>query len=176
MGIHPEKTLSVQLAGVRVVAKYDLLVVGKDGELTIFDWKTMRRMPTRAELADRWQTRVYLYTASVNAGHLSKAGVQPEDIKLVYWLANYPDEPIKFEYSSRQMKEDQSLIIGAIRDIQSRSGIEAFELTENLSFCKYCVYRSLCDRGESAGMSLDVEFEHNVDLEFSFDDIEEIAF
>ncbi len=175
--IYPEKSLSVRLNDVKLVAKFDLIVVDEMGGATIYDWKTTSRKPSHVALAERWQTKVYLYTLAANLEHIdNQLASSPENIKMVYWLANFPNQPVAFEYSSGKMEEDRISLLGIIEDMKSRTGIESFELTQNQALCKYCVYRSLCDRGTTAGLHPDVEFEHNVEDLIDFDEIEEIVF
>ena len=44
-----ETILSVPIVSRRLVAKFDRFLVAEDGRVLIFDWKTGRRKPNRAE-------------------------------------------------------------------------------------------------------------------------------
>ena len=48
---HAEIALQTQLAGRRLIAKYDLLALEAGGEAVIVDWKTWRRVPSATPLA-----------------------------------------------------------------------------------------------------------------------------
>ena len=74
------------------------------------------------------------------------------------------------------MDSDEKAIQSLIREIESRSRIEEFELATDEKPCKYCVYRSLCDRGVEAGGDLEIEFESETEIVLDFDQIQEIEF
>jgi hypothetical protein len=187
--LYPEASLSAPLGEQRLMAQFDLVAVGPDGRFTIYDWKTSRRKPRRAWLAERMQTRVYPYLlrragASFNGGQ----AIPAEAVEMVYWFPAQPDQPERFAYSARQYAEDEAFLIDQAREIARRAlalaaaqgGGELFPLTGRLERCAYCVYRSLCERGERAG-SLDEieasEFEEDVlDFKLDFEQIAEIEF
>ena len=68
-----ETMLSVPLAGRRLVAKFDRVVLADDGRAWIFDWKTGRKKPEQAAYAQSWQTLVYRFVL-VEAGAVLNEG------------------------------------------------------------------------------------------------------
>jgi len=176
-GIYPETRLAVQVDGVKLIAKFDLIQVDERGQATIYDWKTSRSKPNRETQAARWQTIVYPFVlngsgASINGGK----PISPEDIRMVYWFASFPDQPVEFSYSSENMIADREKIKTLLGQIRARTEIDDFPLTPDFNRCKFCVYRSLCDRGESAGLHPDLEHEPQVSFDLDFDQIQEIEF
>ena len=69
---YPEVALSAPVSGHRLVAKYDLIVVGPGQRSTILDWKTSRKRPRRKWLAKSLQTRVYPYLLVRAGSHLGE--------------------------------------------------------------------------------------------------------
>ena len=176
-GLYPETRLSVQVGGVKLIAKFDLIQVDEQGKATIYDWKTTLGLPSRESLAARWQTIVYPFVlagagAALNGGKPLAAG----NIRMVYWFANFPDQPVEFSYSSEKMDADREAIETLLSEIRARADIADFPLTPDINKCRFCVYRSLCDRGESAGLNPDLEYEQQVDFDLDFDQIQEIEF
>jgi len=157
----PEVTLTASLVGARLVAKCDLILVGEAGKVMIFDWKTSQKRPRRSWLAARLQTRLYPYLLVRAGSHLNlSCSVDPEQVEMIYWFADFPDEPINFKYRLSQYRADENYLSGLIATIKSL-GPQQFHLTENLEHCRFCVYRSLCNRGVEAGY-----YEQNIsDLE-----------
>lgn len=149
--LHPELVLSAALAGQRLLAKYDLVVRTPAGKLVIFDWKTNRSLPKSTSLAERWQTRLYPYLL-VRAGALLNEGqaVAPEEVIMVYWFAAFPDQPQSFPYSERKFQRDRTELESLISEIL-RLQPDQFSKTTFEKRCDFCQYRSLCDRGLSAG-------------------------
>jgi CRISPR/Cas system-associated exonuclease Cas4 (RecB family) len=176
--LHPEISLSAGLGDTRLVAKYDLVAVLPKGRAVIYDWKTNRQRPKRAWMAQRLQTRLYLYLlaragAELNAGQ----ALQPEALEMVYWFAGFPNQPERFAYNQQAFREDETNLSDLIETIQRLLPGE-FSLTNDLRKCAYCNYRSLCERGIRAGEMADAgaDLDQESDLEVDFEQIGEIEF
>ncbi|MFH1183978.1 MAG: PD-(D/E)XK nuclease family protein [Chloroflexota bacterium] len=164
--LHTERTLAARVGEHRLVSKYDLLAVG-DGRAMIYDWKTYARRPRDEWLAARWQTRVYramLVTAGadLNGGEMFEPGA----ISMFYWFAEFPSEPAQFVYDPQQFKRDWSAIENLVKEI---THAQVFPLTEDRTRCRFCVYRSLCDRGGEAGAWQEAEAGASESTEFELD-------
>ena len=173
----PEITLSVPLAGRRLVAKYDLLALGDHA--VIVDWKTALHRPKRERLERRLQTMVYPYVLARAGAHLNgDKPIAPEMITVIYWFAEYPQQPEVFSYSAAQFERDDAALKALAADILRRGEAE-FELTENVDLCRFCSYRSLHDRGVKAGnlLALDQDEEgDHFEIDLDLDQIAEIEF
>jgi CRISPR/Cas system-associated exonuclease Cas4 (RecB family) len=177
---YAEISLSFQLGSVRLVAKYDLLSVSPQGRAVIFDWKTARKRPRRQWLATHLQTRVYPYLLIQAGAHLNQGRpFEPEQVEMVYWFANFPEEPERFPYSVSAFNSDGEYLAELVSGIQ-RLEEQEFTLTPDLRRCAFCVYRSLCERGDKAGMLAEYESEiengEGFELELDFEQIQEIEF
>lgn len=173
--LYPEITLSIPLGGFRLVAKYDL-VAALPGRRLIFDWKTSLKRPRRSWLAERLQTRVYPYVLSRAGAGLDKGeSLPPEQVEMIYWFANFPDQPERFPYSQQQFTDDEAFLTGLLSEIAGLGENEYF-LTPDEKRCAYCQYRSLCDRGVRAG-PMDAPQEDLLDiLDLDFSTLEEIEY
>jgi CRISPR/Cas system-associated exonuclease Cas4 (RecB family) len=147
----PELTLSTPLKDHRLAARYDLLAIDAGRRAVIVDWKTSKRRLSRSWLAERLQTRVYLYVL-IQAGTHLNAGrpLEPEQVEMHYWFANFPNDPETFRYASGRYEEDEVYLVALIEEIEGR-GEEEFPLSEQEENCRFCRYRSLCRRGSEAG-------------------------
>ena len=177
---YPEIVLSASVGSFRLVAKYDLVAVAPDGSVLIIDWKTSRKKPRRRWLAARLQTRVYPYLIVRSGVHLNKGvPIQPDGVEFVYWFADFPEKPERFSYTRAKFQDDYAEISKMIETIQGLDG-QGFPLTKDLKQCLFCVYRSLCGRGERAGMLDDweAEVESGGDFELirDFEQLQEIEF
>ncbi|GAB4578241.1 MAG: PD-(D/E)XK nuclease family protein [Anaerolineales bacterium] len=176
----PEATLTAPLAGVRLLAKYDLLAV-EPGRAVIIDWKTSHphsKHPKRDPMLNRLQTRVYRYLL-VEAGAHWNGGTpfQPEQVEMIYWFAEYPTQPYHFPYTTAQYHADRAYFTHLIEDIQTLEPHQ-FTLTPDEKRCVYCPYRSLCDRGTQAGdlAEWDTDLTEPAEIEFTLEQIAEIEF
>lgn len=199
--LYPETGLSAPLGEYRLAAQYDLVVKQADGRFTIYDWKTSRRKPRRAWLAERLQSRVYPYLlARAGADFNGGQPIPPETVTMIYWFPAHPGQPEGFPYSAEKFAEDQVHLAGLVESITRQAqvlaqqtpawtlpgewlaspGSGAFPLTEREERCAYCVYRSLCRRGERAGPleqdEMAAEAEAAPEFALDFEQIAEIEF
>ena len=174
-GLYPEATLSAPLGKYRLLAKYDLIAV-QDGKAVIYDWKTYRKRPRNEWLAARMQTRVYRALLVQAGTHLNKGQpFEPEQIEMIYWFADFPEEPACLPYTTTQFKRDWDTLLKLSDEVASAS---SYPLTEDRQRCLFCTYRSYCERGIQAGSAEQAEAERESEelFDVNFEQIGEIAF
>ena len=100
---------------------------------------------------------------------------EPEQIEMIYWFADFPDEPARFPYTSAQFKRDWDTLTKLAEEIASAS---SYPLTDDRQKCAYCTYRSYCERGIRAGDMDQAEAEMEAEelFDVNFEQIGEIAF
>jgi CRISPR/Cas system-associated exonuclease Cas4 (RecB family) len=176
---YTEITLTADLEGQILTAKYDLIIAHPAQKATIIDWKTSLKRPNRTWLADRLQTRLYPYLLVRAGAHLNNGkALQPHEVEIVYWFANFPNEPESFHYDLQHYQEDERYLASLIKEIALRQE-EVFPLTSHEEYCSYCTYRSLCERGGKAGAWQEFEEpdrEGQPELFIDFENIAEIEF
>ena len=162
----PETTLTINLGDYLLLAKFDLLAVEPGGRALILDWKTGQHIPRTETLTRRLQTIVYRYVLAIGGSHLNGGKpIPPERIEMIYWYADHDGATLRFPYDSAQFAADETYLTQLVEEINSRPD---FPLTTDERRCRFCVYRSLCDRGIESG-SLD-EWDETNDLELTLDD------
>lgn len=174
-GILAETTLSAPLGNYRLAAKYDLLFVD-ESRAVIFDWKTYRKRPKNEVLHARWQTRIYRALLGKAGAYLNNGKPSPpEQIEMVYWFSDFPSDPARFAYRADQFERDWDALNQIAHEIFSTS---TFPKTETETKCKFCPYRSYCDRGVQAGQASDIEIEGEAQelFDLNFEQIGELAF
>lgn len=171
---YTELVLSTPLGdGHRLVAKYDLVAIRSGSEALIVDWKTNAKRPRDERMSTRWQTRVYRALLVQAGAHLNGgAAWLPEQVRMIYWYANYPSDPAIFPYSSSQFQHDQEALLRLVNEI---SVLADFQKTEDEQKCAYCVYRSYCERGVSAGLVDELDDEPD-EPTINMEQIQEIAY
>ncbi len=182
-----EVTLSTPLAGYRLIARYDLIALeparrpgsGEPGRAVIVDWKTGRSRPDTAQLAQALQTRVYRLVL-VEAGASLNGGtpLEPEQVSMIYWFAEYPARPAVLPYSAEQYADDATRLTGLIEEIAARARTDeaVWPLTPNERHCRFCTYRSLCERHVPPIPVSDFDADRAIDLDLDFEEIEEIEY
>ena len=177
---YPEIVLSAPLSGNRLIAKYDVLAVDPGKRAVIVDWKTHRRRPSRHRLAKRIQTRVYRYLVVWTSSFLNDGQpFEPEQVSMIYWFPNFPEQPEGFAYDLAQYEADGDYLTLLIEEIKGLAD-QDFPLTDQERRCRYCPYRSLCRRGSKAGLlneaEVDPEQLEDFELALDYEQIAEIEY
>jgi CRISPR/Cas system-associated exonuclease Cas4 (RecB family) len=177
----PETTLSIPLSGHRLTARYDLLALQPGRRAVVVDWKTNQRRPESNALATRLQTRVYRYVL-IEAGTALNKGVpiSPEQVTMIYWFAEFPAQPEILPYDAAQYAADGAFLTDLVARIAgyAKDGGEEWPLTPDERLCRFCNFRSLCERGVLPGplAEFDADQALDISLEFDFEEIEEIEY
>lgn len=178
--LHPEVLLSAPLGNYRLVAKYDLVAILPGARAFIIDWKTSRKPPSHQWLDRRLQTHVYPYLLLGAGAHLNAGTLfQAEQVEMIYWFAEQPEEIKRFTYNQEKHQEDGRYLVSLVSEIGSL-GENGFTLTNDRKRCWYCTYRSYCDRGIQAGaldeMETDLDDTEEMEISIDFEHIAEIEF
>lgn len=181
----PEVTTTAQLHGQRMRATFDLLAYTPNDPtrgVTIVDWKTNHKRPTRDRLDRRWQTMVYPLLLVESAERLLGFALAPEQVRLMYWFTATPSQPEIFQYSAARYAADRALLADQFAQmaqlsasVEQHQGIAAsWPLTADAQRCRFCAYRSLCDRGTVAGSLDDLDANDASALTDALDHVDEI--
>ena len=175
-----ETIITATLDEQRILAKYDLILLKDDGEWLIFDWKTSQNLPRKDWLLDRVQTRLYQWMLAKRGNDLIGVNtIEPEQISMQYWFATHPENAINLSYNQKMYQKDTVFFKNLIKEIINLE-VNEFKRTLDLPKCRFCIYRSHCDRGVQAGELVDYEnfFQEpeNLPFEIDFDQIAEIQF
>lgn len=174
---HPEVMLHANRYGGRLIAKYDLLIF-TEREALIVDWKTGQHTPSADELRGRWQSKLYPYLLVEAGAALAGRRIEPDAVRMVYWFANAPQDAITLPYDAAQHAAIGDELAELVPRINAQT---AFDMTTDTRHCRLCVYRSLCDRGISAGDAAAFTddappFGEEDDVQIDMDQIIEIEF
>lgn len=143
----PEALYTTTLAGHPLSAKVDLLQMNS-GKIKIYDWKTSRQLPKATSLKKQAQSRVYPLVISRVLGK-DAAVFKLENLSMVYWEANFPDQVIEINSSQDDWQKYETEITTSIELILSLQ-VEEFVKTPDIRKCAWCEYRSYCLRGKAA--------------------------
>jgi CRISPR/Cas system-associated exonuclease Cas4 (RecB family) len=171
-----EATLSCPIGDHRLIAKYDLIAIKPLQKAMIFDWKTYAKRPSDEWMVSRWQTRIYrAILAKAGAQLNNNHSIEPGQIEMIYWYADFPSDPTRFTYDTEQFTRDWSLIEKVVSEI---SYTKEFPMTHDENTCRFCAYRSYCERGQQAGILDEAaeEFEPDSTFDVNFEQIGEIEF
>ncbi len=95
---------------------------------------------------------------------------------MVYWFAEAGGECQRFLYDAAQHGADGQYLAGLVQGIEARDE-EPWPLTLDDRSCRFCNYRSLCDRGVVPGFLEDLADDLEPDeVEIDLEQIAEIEF
>ncbi|MCK8827364.1 PD-(D/E)XK nuclease family protein [Natroniella acetigena] len=166
----PEQEFRINQAGLRILAKFDLLYITPEGKAIIYEWKTSPKPTKQLYRRKAIQTKVYRYVLCKAGGSYSPTGCwKPEDIQMIYWNPRFKKEQV-ISYTEEQFKDDQELLISKIKQIEET---KEFIATSDQEICARCEYSPVC-HGEPA-IELEVE-EEDLDLDFDWESIDQFQF
>ncbi len=142
----PEVSLSTTVAGYSVLAKFDLITLRGNAVMAL-DWKT-GRLPDPVRLGQRMQTVVYLLVLYREAARL--VGRPIKEMALQY-IQIPTGETRLFSVDEHSVALYEAHIRSVIEVVQSSD----FALTEDVTHCRFCLYRGLCGRGQSPSVPPD---------------------
>ncbi|RME55691.1 MAG: PD-(D/E)XK nuclease family protein [Caldilineae bacterium] len=192
--VEVERVLSIPFASAdahyRLAARYDLIAAERQGaevRVVIVDWKTTRRPTPRAVLQQRLQTRVYPFVLVEASERMPWGPLKPEQVTMLYWFAAAPAEPVTFRYSADLHAANHTYLHGLLDGILAGAREADFPKAPDTEanrrrLCNYCIYRSRCDRGIHAGALEEIDeaelfaIDLETDLEFTLEEVEELAF
>lgn len=181
--IFPEFSVRLPIRQTPCVAVFDLIGLTADNELWILDWKTSGRIPRKDVLAGRVQSILYPYAALETAPAFIKGvNLLPENVHMSYVYVHQDHENVlSFDYNAEAHAANADFLEKTLVEILSKEP-GTFALTSEERRCRFCVYRSLCERGMQAGNLAEItDMDSEDDLQsglanLDFDAQDEIAF
>ncbi len=136
--LQSEASFTTTIKGHNLGAKVDLLQIDQDF-VKIFDWKTSRKLPGVTQLKSQAQSMVYPLV-------ISKA-FPFDNIIMVYWEANFPDQPIEITSKAQDLQQYEQKITELIDTITNLPA-EGFVRVSEISRCSWCEYATYCGRAD----------------------------
>lgn len=159
-----------------LTAVFDLVYLTADNTVGIIDWKTSHFVPKKSTLAKKVQTILYPYMVKETFHEfLPGCSLLPENISMRYWYPHAPHADFIFNYGQSTHAENHTFLENVIGQILSKK-VGEFKLTPDANKCAYCQYRSLCDRGISAGniFQMDAKIGEKNEILVDFDQLPEL--
>lgn len=144
----PEVSLTVPVGRSLLSGRFDLFVLGEDSA-HLYDWKTETRPRPAAELAEDWQTRLYLALLTEGGAALRPDGrpLDPDRLTMTYWYAQAPAATVTLAYSQAQHAANWASIQAWVGQIDQQLATQAvLPLTDDWTECGRCAYAAYCGR------------------------------
>ena len=164
-----------------LTAIFDFTGWTSDQKAIIMDWKTSHYPLRREWIEKKVQSYLYPYLSYENRHQVftDSEEIHCSDIEMLYWNASFPGSIVTLPYSENQHEENRHKLDELIGQI-THLPMGKFRKTTDHKKCAYCLYRSLCQRGVTAG-SIEAEAGEILDIdalisETLFEEGEEISF
>ena len=160
---YPEVSLIAPLGAHQLAGKLDLLAVDRGREAVIVDWKTGRQTPRSERERSSWQTCAYQYLlAEAGAPYWGQRSPPPEQIRMIYWFAEYPASPVAVSYG---LSEHEASRLRLSKQVDLISGLPeaGFVPCMDDSACGRCMYQTHCGRGRGTEAEVDWELDESAD-------------
>ncbi len=102
--------------GIRLMAKYDLLVI-EDDKLKIVDFKTNKNPYNEEVMEEDIQTKVYMFLLGENLKKIFPE-MKIENITMEYFQLNYPKNKIFIEYNEKKHEKNKKTLKNLIDKIK----------------------------------------------------------
>jgi hypothetical protein len=96
-----EHCRSLAVGNYLLTVIYDLIILESDRAL-IFDWKTYLKPVQAEQLANNWQTRLYLYILAETSSY------PRESLSMIYWFVQLPHAPEKITFHYNQQLHERT--------------------------------------------------------------------
>lgn len=136
-----EVSLSSFVGDYPVMARYDFVGV-QSQHLMAVDWKT-GRLPDVVKLEQRLQSSIYRLIL-FNEG--AKLAQRPIDQFTLYYIGVNDGEQRQFSVDATIAHRLETQLQNIIQQVVQA---KTFPLTEDENKCRFCVYRGLCERGQT---------------------------
>lgn len=142
--VYAELDVSAVFAGVLWVGTYDALEISDEG-ITIYDWKNK---PLHYESSP--QTMLYRWMAKRLSSRFCGEELPAEKIRMIYWFAKRPAEPLILPYSETDYLKDTERLLSLAEELVTEDE-SAYPKTDEPGICDRCSFRSYChpETGES---------------------------
>lgn len=141
----PEYEINLNLNGRNIVAKIDLVIIGKD-KISLWDWKTENQEITYKNASNRMQSVVYMFLAEEVIRKKFYSNYKIENISMNYYQPALENKPVDINYNEKLHEENKTKILKLINNIEDADFNNENNISKNKNHCKYCEFNKLCNR------------------------------
>lgn len=143
----PEYNITAVIDDVLIECKYDVLAV-KGNKITIFDWKTSKKLGKASDYRKTPQTRLYCLLAGTAAEKFTESGSEifSSGVQMIYWFPEHPDNPVVLPYDDDLHDRDLDWL-RATKFSLSSNDKDNYPKQDNMEKCADCLYCTYCHPG-----------------------------
>lgn len=127
---------------IRLMARYDLIILKPNGRAQIVDFKTNKRKLSKESIEESLQTKIYLYLLKENYKSVFENIRKIKNIEMIYYQTEYSEENFTVKYDDELHEKNKTFLSETIENI------EVFNFDEygkkEVNHCKVCEFKNFC--------------------------------
>ncbi|WP_320045648.1 PD-(D/E)XK nuclease family protein [uncultured Ilyobacter sp.] len=127
---------------IRLMARYDLIILKPNGRVQIVDFKTNKRRLSGKSIEESLQTKIYLYLLKENYKYVFENIRKIKNIEMVYYQTEYSEENFVVKYDDDLHEKNRAFLNETLENIEVFNFNE-YEKTE-VNHCKVCEFKNFC--------------------------------
>ena len=138
----PEVEIRKRDDNLKLLARYDLVIVKPQNKLQIIDFKLGEKKIDEKYLKDSLQTKIYLYLLYENYKLIVNSNKKIGSLEMIYFQPNFPKEKILIKYSEEKHHENKKFLQKIIENIEGFN-FETLE-KQRVKYCNLCNLQKNC--------------------------------
>lgn len=139
---YPEFEIRYNTEGIRLLGRYDLIVVKPQNKLQIIDFKTNKKKLDKDILEEGLQTKIYLFLLWENFNLILENARKIKNLEMIYYQTEYPEEPITIKYTDDNHQKNRDELKKMINFLESFD-MENLE-KQRVKHCMVCEFEKIC--------------------------------
>lgn len=138
----PEFEIRFNKEGIRLLGRYDLILVKPQNKIQIIDFKTNKKKLHEKEMEDNLQTRIYLFLLWENYNLILENARKIRNLEMIYYQTEHPEEEIFIKYDEKKHGENKKKIKKTMEEIE---GFPFAKLEKTrVKHCGVCEFQKIC--------------------------------
>jgi hypothetical protein len=127
---------------IRLMARYDLIIIKPNNRVEIVDFKTNRRRFSQEDIEGSLQTKIYLYLLKENFKFVFENIRKIKKLDMIYYQTEYPEENLVIKYDDEDHEKSREKLEEIIENIGD------FDFTtyqkKKVIHCEKCEFKIFC--------------------------------
>lgn len=127
---------------IRLMARYDLIIIKPNNRVEIVDFKTNRRRLSKEGIEGSLQTKIYLYLLKENFKSVFGNMRKIKNLNMVYYQTEYPGKNLEVKYDEKAHRENMEFLKETLENIDGFDFL-AYK-KKRVDHCGNCEFKIFC--------------------------------
>lgn len=139
---YPEFEIRYNEDGIRLLGRYDLILVKPQNKLQIIDFKTNRKKIEEKDMENNLQTKIYLFLLWENYNLVLENARRIKNLEMIYYQTEHPDSNFSIKYDENKHEENKKNIKKIMEEIECFSFAKLEKA--RVKHCNICEFEKIC--------------------------------